>query len=162
MYFQLTHGVHIDSKNGKTYRTEWERDDKGGLRYTKQPVVESDVNLAEAFGTDKFRRLTEAEAKDLLLADKKASGRTAPTGKSPDVSAETEVSKSAKKGAVGIAEPPGKDVTNRYEGAVDAGLKIYRKAKDQYIVHTAKDDEPLTEDPITKKEVEKLIKDYLE
>jgi hypothetical protein len=161
MYFQLLHGMHLEGV--KRYSTKYEPNEQGIMQCTYQPVVQSDSDLVARFGTNKFRRLSDSEAQSLLLTDKDDNvvGEQNSKDSDPTTSVETDVAKAAKKGAVAVAEPPGKDVTSRFKNVQDTGLKIYRKSKDQYFV-CSPDDELLTEDPITKADVEKLIDEWLE
>lgn len=162
MYFRLKHGVHLE--NGKRYETVYERDDKGTVTGVTQPVLQSDADLVARFGADKFERLSEHDSavQTILLTDEKSSGgATEEQAPDPATSVETVVEKAVKKGAVEIAEPPGKDVTNRFDGAKDTGLKIYRKKAGEYIV-CSPDDKILTDEPISKTAVEKLIDEWSE
>jgi hypothetical protein len=73
------------------------------------------------------------------------------------------VAEAVKEGAVAVLEPPGKDVTNRFPTATSKGLRIYRRAKNEYLVMSTKGEEYetcLTEEPITKGEVDKLVKEW--
>jgi hypothetical protein len=160
MYFQLLHGVHIE--HGRVYKTEGKLSEQNGYEYTFLPVIKSDVDLMKMFGPKKFARLSDEEGKRLLKKEKAV-------GKEPSsLDAETQksdVAKAALEGAheITVSSVKGKEVTERYEGADAAGLRIFRKAKGEYLVFAAKDGALVTAaGPITKKETEKLIEQYLE
>ena len=159
MWFQLQQGIHVDAKNGKTYRVEVERDEKTGQSHiTKRPLVQSDADLVVQFGPEKFRRVSDSEATVLL---KETSGESGLDDVDPDVSSsKSDVAKAVEQGASEIAEPLGKEFTSKFEGAVDVGLKVYRKEKGKYLVYS--DDELLTEEAITRSEVLKMIESYSE
>lgn len=158
-WFQLLQGIHFDAKKGITYRVKIKRDDQGVAHYVEQPIFESDADLVDHFGGEKFRRLSASEAKVLLS---EASGTDDESLDVPDASSKSEVQEAAEKGAAEIMEPPGTDVTEKVSGAIDAGLKVYRVSKGRFVVCSAKDNELLTEDPITRIQVTQMIRTYLE
>jgi len=161
MYFRLLHGVHLE-KGGKKYEAKWERNKDGALEYTSQPIVQSDNDLVKQFGTNKFQRMNDKEA-IVILSEQQDEAVGQPDSKDsvPTAPVETEVAKAAKQGAVEITEPPGKNVTRHYPKAEKKGLAIYRKSNDAYLVHSS-DGEAITELPITKIEMVKLIKEFSE
>jgi hypothetical protein len=157
MFFRLLSGIHTEF--GKKYQVIVTKNEQGKVTNISQPVVESKVDLVQKLGPEKFQRLTDKEAAFLLqesVVDEPGSTNPVPT-----TPAESEVSKVAKEGAKDVLEPLGKDVTDKHPGAYDAGLRIFRKTKDAYLVTLAKNDELITAaGPITKDELKKLIKQY--
>ena len=64
MYFQLLRGIHLEC--GRRFEVKHERDDQGVRKCVSQPIVESQADLVAAFGSEKFRRVSDAEAKAIL------------------------------------------------------------------------------------------------
>lgn len=159
MWFQLQQGIHVDAKNGKTYKVEVRRDEvTGHVDFENRPLIQSDADLVAQFGPEKFRRVSDSEATVLL---KKTSGESGLGDVNPDVSSsKSDVAKAVEQGASEIAEPPGKEITPKFEGAVDVGLKVYRKEKGKYLVYSG--NKLLTEEAITRAEVLKMIESYSE
>lgn len=159
MFFRLLCGIHTEF--GKKYQVVLTKDEKGKITNTSQPVVESKNDLVRQFGPEKFQRLTDKEA--AFLSQESVVVEPGTTNPVPTTQPESEVAKATKQGATAILEPLGKDVTDKYPGAYDAGLRVFRKTKDAYLVTLAKNDELITAvGTITKSEVKNLIKQYLE
>lgn len=158
MFFRLLIGIHTEY--GKRYQAVITRDEKGAVTSVTQPIIESKNDLASLHGTDKFQRLSDKEAAFLL--QELAVAEPGSTNPVPTATVESEVSKAAKQGAVSTLEPLGKDVTDKHPGAKNAGLVIYRKDKNAYLV-TMLDGSLITAaGTITKVEVKKLIEQYSE
>jgi len=137
MYFLLLQGMH--SELGKTFRAETEPDKEGRLRIKNRPVVKSKRDLVAAFGVEKFRPISESEAKALLKTDGLLEKPPDSTDSDPAASeAESDAVKAAKQGAAAIAEPPGTDVTHKFPETQDetdiTPLKIYFKRGEGYFV----------------------------
>jgi len=173
MYFQLLHGVHLEDE--EKYEVVYKRDKQGVAQIESQPIFASESDLVANFGSDKFRLVPDAEAEAILgIKSKKVVGRKqkeAPDPATPkgdgdesETNNESEFDIAAKKGAEEIAKPPGKEVTERFDGAGFASLRIYRKGKGRYVVTSLQNGEDvfLTEGPIKKAEVEKLIEEWSE
>ena len=155
MYFQLLHGIHTEL--GKKYQTVMGRNEQGERVYLERPTVESKQDLVALFGTNKFRRLSDDEAKNLLSQKTDVSlGQATPTDASPKGS----VAEAAKQGAAGIAIPPGKDVTLKFPRARAMGLCIYYK-EHKYKIVNDKDGKILSEG-ISRSQVNDFITDHLE
>jgi hypothetical protein len=158
MFFRLLCGVHRELNT--VYEVKLSRDAKGALIPGHQPVVSSTRDLVAAFGSDKFQRLTDDEARILLRSEEVTEREVARAGGGD--SAETEVAVAAKQGAVAIAEPPGKDVTDKIDGASAVGLRVYRVKKDAYLVTDSQGDLVTAAGEITKRQLVELIKQYTE
>ena len=155
MYFQLLLGVHLEG--GKTYKVTFDRSDKGEIINYNQPIIKSDRDLVQAFGQDKFRRLSDQEAKVLIG---EATGVGKDKNSSPVAPDETKVAKAAKAGPKEITEPPGIDVTDKFEEIEDDSVTVYFKRGKGYYV--AYDEEVVsTDEPLKKAEVMPWIKKYL-
>jgi hypothetical protein len=166
MYFQLLRGMHRE--NGVDYKVAYEQNDQGVRHCVDQPVIESESDLVKNFGAEKFRRLSDNEAKAILRVDEETTigDQESETTLDP-LAPESDVTKAAKEGAAEIAEPIGKDVTDRFPGAKVAGLSVYKKPTNKakrYVVTSLQNgaDMFLTEEPIKKVDVEKLIEQWSE
>lgn len=164
MYFVLLRGTHLGLGN-KKYQVEMETNTNTGVRRIKsQPVVESERDLVAAFGPEKFREISKSEA-DFML---KTAGKQEKPNPVPAVSAKSNFVKAAEEGAVGIAEPPGVDVTHKFEKFARKWPKIavfFKRGKGFYIVD-ARIQTPVcsgivTEEPLRRDEVAKWVKAYM-
>jgi hypothetical protein len=163
MFFELQHGRHLEG--GVQYATKYEPDDEGKMQCVERPIVESHTDLVERFGPEKFRRLADSEVQDHLKKLGRLPKKDGGSGKkdtTEDSQAKSDVAKAAEEGAKDVLEPPGKDVTDRFPGASSKGLKIFRRARNEYLVMSVDEEEEtcLTEEPITKGRVEKLLKEW--
>jgi hypothetical protein len=163
MLFQLMHGVHTEG--GVTHRTKIERDkETGAVHYTEQPVIETTKDLARMFGVDKFRPIGEREATLIRSKIGEIEGAQDAVDSDPTTSVESEVAKAAKQGAVAIAEPPGKDVTEKFPEIQDETdiipLKVYFKRGEGYFVGDA--NEILTSVALKRSEVVAWVASYRE
>ena len=156
MYFLLLQGTHLEF--GKEFQVETERDDKGVLRINKQPVVKSKNDLVNAFGAEKFRRISEDEAKALS----KTEGLEYDSAeRQSSVDTESEVAQVAKKGAVGIAEPPGIDSTSKFPELSEwPTITVYYKRGKGYFI--ADNGEVVTEAAIKRGDVVEWVRSYTE
>jgi hypothetical protein len=165
MLFRLLVGTHMEK--GKVFSVKTERDTKGVFIPVDLPIVESSSDLMMQFGADKFQKLTESEIQTLLSQrqaslQQDAAGQDdkSPNG-SPAASPESEVEKAVKKGAIGIAEPPGKEVTYRFPMARKNRLTIYRKKGEGYLIFNS-NGESITKTPVSKEAVIALVENYTE
>ena len=143
MYFLLLQGTHLEY--GKKFQAETERDGEGRLRIKNRPVVESKRDLVTAFGAEKFRLISESEAEALS----KTGGLS------------EQVQDSAKKGAVGIAEPPGIDSTSKFPELSDwPNITAYYKRGKGYFI--SDNGEVVTEAPIKRGDVVVWVRSYME
>lgn len=158
MYFLLLQGVHLEF--GKTFRVETERDGEGRLRIKKQPVVESKNDLVNAFGVEKFRRISEDEAKALSKTEGLEYVSTDQQN-SAETETESEVAEVAKKGTVGIAEPPGIDSTGKFPELSEwPTITAYYKRGIGYFI--ADNGEVVTEAAIKRGDVVEWVRSYKE
>lgn len=157
MYFQLLSGIHV--QHGKKYEVVTERNkETGEILVLNQPIIESEKDMVAAFGANKFRRVYRQEMNDLLL---KAGGKVENTSSIPPA-IDTEVAEAVKKGAVGIAEPPGIDVTEKFpeisEYDDEHSLKVYFKRPKGYYI--TDDGNVVTDVPLKKDELLNWVKIY--
>lgn len=140
MFFQLLQGLYQDAE-GRTYRVEQVRDQDGKVVQEILPTIETNSDLISSFGSQKFRRLPDNEANNLVP---KENGM----GADPDVSG-------------GSAHG---DVTCNFPKAAQAGLKVYRQADGSYFVSDAHTNDVLNAGESLKSRVavNKFIKKYLE
>jgi len=160
MFFQLLQGVHLE--DGNVYKVEIERDVKTGeVIKSDRPTIACDRDLVAAFGPEKFRKLDKDET-DLLL---KQAGITAvemdTTNLISTAAAEIEMEKAVKQGAVGIAEPPGNDVTSKFPELADwPTVNVYFKRGKGFFV--TENNDILTEEPLKRDEVVTWVQKYKE
>lgn len=163
MFFQLLQGTHLEGEN--VYKAEVKLDEKTGERkIISQPIVMANRDLVSAFGPEKFRRLSDDEA-DLLLkrAGITVAGKQSLNDSAPATAAkeETEVEKAVKEGAVGIAEPPGNDVTNKFPELNEwPTINVYYKRGKGFFV--TENSNIITEIPLKRDEVHSWVKAYME
>ena len=156
MYFVLLRGTHVGLGN-KVHHVEMETDAKGVRRIKSQPVVESERDLVVAFGPEKFREITKGEADHML----KTAGQQDEAIPTPAASAESEFAKAAKEGAVGIAEPPGVDVTHKFDELSEwPNITAYFKRGKGYFITDNSD--IVTKEPLKRDEVVKWVQAYME
>jgi len=67
-YFQLLRGVHAEGSI--RYEATPIKDDEGKVIDFKKPVVKAYRDLVAAFGSEKFRRISEREANALMAVEK--------------------------------------------------------------------------------------------
>jgi len=156
MFFQLLQGVHLE--DGNVYKVEIERDVKTGeVIKSDRPTIACDRDLVAAFGPEKFRKLDKDET-DLLL---KQAGIAVEQNHTNSNSTATAVEKAVKQGAVGIAEPPGNDVTSKFPELTDwPTINVYFKRGKGFFV--TENSDILTEEPLKRDEVVTWVKKYME
>ena len=162
MYFVLLKGTHLEKQTAYHVETEIV---EGKREIKSQPVVESERDLVAAFGSEKFREISKDEA-DLML---KKAGKQEKPNPVPAEPAKSDFAKAAEEGAVGIAEPPGIDVTHKFEKFARKWPKIavfFKRGKGFYVVD-ARTQTPVcsgivTEEPLKRDEVAKWVKAYME
>jgi len=154
MYFVLLKGTHLEKQTAYHVETEIV---EGKREIKNQPVVESERDLAAAFGPDKFRKISKGEA-DLMC---KSAGKQEVTTSAPAASAESELEKAVKEGAVGIAEPPGVDVTGKFEELSEwpTITAYFKRGKGYYIVDGGN---IITKEPLKRVEVVEWVQAYME
>lgn len=157
MYFQLLCGTHV--KNGKKFEVITERNkETGEVLVLSQPIIESEKDMVAVFGANKFRRVYRQEMNDLLL---KAGGKAESTSSVPPAT-DTKVDEAVKQGAVGIAELPGVDVTDKFpeisEYDEEGSLKVYFKRPKGYYI--TDDGNIVTDVPLKKDELLNWVKIY--
>ena len=159
MYYVLIQGTHMEK--GRVYKTETEQDEQGKTRIKSQPVVESKRDLVVAFGPEKFREVSKDEALRLGFKELDVAGGQENSSPVPATATESEVAKAVKKGAVAIAEPPGVDVTGKFE-ELSEWPKItayFKRGKGYFVVDGSN---IVTEEPLKRDEVVKWIQAYME
>jgi len=157
MYFVLLKGTHVELE--KKFQVETAPDGQGVMRVTKQPVVKSDRNLLKAFGPDKFRRISNDEAKTLLPEAEKEAGRQDAVKKESDPA--SSVQKAAEEGAAEIAKPPGVDVTEKFPELSEwPTVVIYYKRGVGYFI--ADKNKVITEKPVKRPDIVEWVRNYME
>lgn len=152
MYFQLLAGMHM-GLDGTVYKVVMSRDGKGGLVPTHQPIIQSAIDLVAMWGSEKFRRVTEAEAKliESSISAVENIEQTQFLENTPSVK-EEEKHKTP-------PTPVGKDVTSKFSNAAKLGLSVY-KDKDGGFLITDCDGKLITEGAVTREEVVRLLSQY--
>jgi len=154
MYFVLLRGTHLEKQTAYHVETEIV---EGKREIKNQPVVESERDLAAAFGPDKFRKISKGEA-DLML---KTAGELKITTSAPAELVASEFQKAAEAGAIGIAEPPGVDVTGKFEELSEwpTITAYFKRGKGYYIVDGGN---IITKEPLKRVEVVEWVQAYME
>ena len=156
MYFVLLKGSH--SEFDKNFQVKTAPDGQGVPGIVTQPVVESTRDLVAAFGPEKFRRISNDEAKTLLPEAEKEAGRQ-DTAKDSDPT--SSVQKAAEEGAAEIAEPPGVDVTEKFPELSEwPTVVVYFKRGVGYFI--ADKNKVITEKPIKRKDIVEWVRNYME
>ena len=156
MYFQLLYGIHVEGH--KKYQVTRERLKDGSWNYNEQPIIKSDKDLVGLFGSDKFKRIPDDIAKSLL---QKTDGPSEQPTKVDD-SAEETVGEAAQRGAAGIVELPGKEVTLSFLGDIsETGIRVFVKNR-KYTVTNADGVLLSAKGSLTKSEVPEFILKHVE
>ena len=154
MYFVLLKGTHLEKETAHHVEMEIV---EGKRRIKSQPVVESERDLVVAFGPDKFREISKDEADHML----KTAGKQGKTNPAPAELVADEFKKAAKAGAIGIAEPPGVDVTGKFEELSEwPKITAYFKRGKGYFITDNSD--IVTKEPLKRDEVVKWVQAYME
>ena len=159
MYFLLLQGTHLEY--GKKFQAETEQDNEGRLRIKNRPVIESKRDLVAAFGAEKFRLISKGEAEALSKTGGLSEQVQDSADSDPVTSEESEVAKVVKKGAVGVAEPPGIDSTHKFPELTEwpTVTAYYKRGKGYFI---ADNGEVVTEAAIKRGDVVEWVRSYME